>query len=412
MDPATIKPALRRFEHLARLDDQQLESLAQATRILDAARGSRLLELGGGDNHQLFLLEGELQLIAGDGEVRIMRDDDHAARSPVSRLRPSRYTVTAHTDVRYLLVDQDVLNECGGSAAHGLLVEESVVVSEPGEVFEQDISHPLIGDVFNDLSDGRLVVPSEPEVAVRVGRALRAVSDNPNLFAEILAICPVLSVKAMRIARRSGRVRSPREAVQRLGIDRTYALTVNCVLRETLRSDSDLVRQRLRNWWERSLRVAAICRELAAMREQFDSEYAATIGLLHAIAEPVMLDYAERHADLRDPEALEALIRANRAELGRVLLSMWDFPREIVDAAAFSNRWDYDHGGDADYTDIVLVAQWHATIGGGARRHIPPVEQIPAFARLGLSPPSPQLSLKVIEAATSAVDHSEALLDI
>ena len=101
-----------------------------------------------------------------------------------------------------------------------------------------------------------------------------------------------------------------REAVIELGAEQTYALAVNCVLRETLRTESAVVEQRMLSWWERSVRVAAICRVLARMSERFDPEFAALVGLLHGIAEPVMLAYADRHPDLGDPAALENVLRA------------------------------------------------------------------------------------------------------
>ena len=104
------------------------------------------------------------------------------------------------------------------------------------------------------------------------------------------------------------------------------------------------------------------------------------------------------------------MIRGNRAELGRILLSMWDMPRELVDAATLCNHWGYDHSGEADYTDIMLVAKWHAGIGNHGRPRTPPVKEIPAFARLGLESPSPEMGLKIAEAAKQAISRINELL--
>ena len=89
---------------------------------------------------------------------------------------------------------------------------------------------------------------------------------------------------------------------------------------------------------------------------------------------------------------------------------MWDMPRELIDAAAHGNHWGYDHNGEADYTDILLVAQWHATIGDVARPRTPALEDVPAFRRLGLESPSPEMSLNIVEAAGSAVERINKLL--
>ena len=46
------------------------------------------LELGSDDARLLYLVEGELELLAIDGALRRVRHTDTAASGPVSRLRP------------------------------------------------------------------------------------------------------------------------------------------------------------------------------------------------------------------------------------------------------------------------------------------------------------------------------------
>ena len=154
-----------------------------------------------------------------------------------------------------------------------------------------------------------------------------------------------------------------------------------------------------------------MCKVLARTSERFDPEYAGLIGLLHSIAEPVLLGYADRHSDLRDAATLDNVVHENRAQLARILLVLWGLPREVVDAATLCNHWAYEQPRDADYTDILLVAQWHALIGGPRSRRIPSIEEIPAFRRLGLQGASPELSLKIVEAGNNAIDRADQLLD-
>ena len=156
-----------------------------------ADAGSRLLALGCEDTRQLFLLEGELELIADDGAMHVVRDRDSAARGPVSRLRPSRYQVTARTDVAYLLIDQAALD---ASRCQSVIVEEAFAVSQPNEFLDDSASHPLIYDVFNDINLGRIIVPSGAQIAIRVGRALQR-SSELHYFVEALTACPALTLK-------------------------------------------------------------------------------------------------------------------------------------------------------------------------------------------------------------------------
>ena len=411
----TINAALRRVEKLSRLNEHQLDELAREVDMRHALPGGRLLELGSEDTRLLFLLKGELELVASDGAVRIVRHTDSAALGPVSRLRPSRYRVTARTRVDYLLVEQTLLDEYSSLAAAGtVVVEESYLVSEPNELIDDSATHPLMFDVFNDLNHGRIVVPSDPDVAVRVGRSLTTGGNDIARLAKILAICPALTLKAIRAAKAANSkriaIRSIKQAIRLLGAEQTLELTVKCILCESLRTHSSVVLEWMHSWWERTVRVAAISQELARMSERFNPEYAALVGLLHSIAEPVLLGYADRHPDLCESTALDNVVHDNRAELGRILLTLWGMPKEIADAAAKCNHWGHEGSGEADYTDIILVAQWHATIGGSHTRRLPAMENIPAFRRLGLHSASPELGIKIMEAANQAIEEADSML--
>ena len=413
-DPSSINAALKQFEHLTSFDAVTLERVARDADVREARPGTRLIELGSTDSRQLLLLDGELELTASDGAAHVVRHRDIAARGPISRLRPSRYQVVARSRVRYLFVEQALLDASRNDDAC-VVVEESYSVSEPNELLDDSACHPLIYDVFNDINLGRVVVPSGADVAVRVGRALLRHGNDIDRFGDTLMVCPALTLKALRMAhalnpQRSG-PRNVRDAVRQLGVDETYALSVNCVLRETLRHSSPTVHKRMAAWWRYSMRAAAVAQTLARSRERFDPGTAALLGLLHAIAEPVMLNYADRHPDLGDEAALDHLLRSNRAELGRILLTMWQMPRLLTEATAQSDNWSYDHPGDADYTDILLIAHWHATLACSTRPRLPPVNEIPAFRRFGLHAQSTDLGMRIAAAGGSAVERAETLLE-
>ena len=151
-----------------------------------------------------------------------------------------------------------------------------------------------------------LTIPKEadPDVAIRVGRSLGSLGTDAGRLAGILSICPVLMLKVLRAAKAEHPERvdihSGKQAVELLGMEQTETLVINCVLRESLRTRSETVRAYLHGWWRRAMRVSAISEVLARMDKRFDPEYAALIGLLHNIAEPVLLGYADRHPDLAD----------------------------------------------------------------------------------------------------------------
>ena len=410
----SISDALRRFDQLAVLNEQQLEEIARHVKMHRALRGTCLLEIGSHDSRLLFLLDGELELLAEDGAKRRVRHDDPAAGGPVSRLRPSRYRVTAATEVRYLWVDQTMLDKLNIASSASAGVDDNFSSSSGVELIDSNATHGLMFDVLDDLNNHRIVVPSESGIAIRIGRSLDKPPADVGRIASTLSICPSLTIKVLRAARAADPNNAPvlncKQAVEQLGIDGVYELAARCVLRESLRSKSPAVQDRMQRWWRRTLRVSAISRVLAQKSERFDPGLAAMIGLLHSIAEPVMLGHVHRHSDLKDLTLLDNVLRDNRAELGRILLSYWDMPRPLTNAAGHCNNWSYGHPGDADYTDILLVSQWHAVIGSNRPPKMPSLEEMPAAKKLGLAEPSPKLSLKIVEAADSAIEQADALL--
>ena len=89
--------------------------------------------------------------------ITLVCHTDAAALGPVSRLRPSRYKVTALSDVRYLMIEQSLLDRFVEHVpVGGVLVEEALMVaSEPNELIDDSATHPLMFDVFDDLNHGR-----------------------------------------------------------------------------------------------------------------------------------------------------------------------------------------------------------------------------------------------------------------
>ena len=413
--PNTITKALRRVSSLADLDETRLHELAGQLRLQHATPGSCLLELGSEDPRLLFLIDGELELLAADGAARQLKHTDPSCNGPVSRLRPSHYQITTTSQTSYLMVEPALLdNFVAQIPDHAMVVEETYLVDEPNELIDASATHPLMFDLFDDINHGRIVVPSDPEIAIRVGHALADLDTGNRHLADTLSICPALTLKAMRSQMNDNSrppIRSALQIIERVGPEQIYGLAVNCVLRESLRTDSTQVRERMQQWWRNTMRVTAIARTLARNNGSLDPDYAALIALFHAIADPLMLGYADPHDDLRDPTALDNVLHDNRAELGRILLTLWHMPREIVEAAAHSNHWEYDHPGAADYTDLILASRWHAAIGEPSSRPMPRFQDIPAFARLGLAPASPELGIEIVEAANNAVQRANRLLE-
>lgn len=405
---------LQRFHHMDDLSSSELDRLARSVRELGAVKGTCLLELGSTEDNSLYLIEGKVELVSADGHRRLVKAGESAARRPISRLRPSQYRVTALTSVRFLSIENNLLYDFvqfGDSSS--LLMEDSYLVDE--STLQMGEENPLMSLVHEELYQGRLVIPSPPGVAEKLGRIILRSEQESRTLSRALMVDPALAAKVLKAANagcssQQERVDTLPGAVERLGSERLVSLVINCVFRETLRSPSPWIAAQLKTWWEHSIRVAAISYSLAKLSERFNPQLAALAGLMHRIGEAVLLNYANQVKVPLDDQEVEQTIADNANEIGRLLASMWNLPEEIVTAIGCAGDLQRDHMHAADYADIVLVAERHAEIGGKHQRTGIPLDQMPAFQRLGLRNISPESSLRIVEAGSGAIAQAERLL--
>jgi HD-like signal output (HDOD) protein len=411
-----VRLALRRFDHLSDLGDEQILELAQQVSVARAGAGTCLLELGSNEKHLLYLVEGEVELVAEDGARRVIRHTDAAAMAPVARLRPSRYRVRARSQVRYLLIDHEIVDRLARQERiDGMRVSEADITIDADSA-DDPASHPLMFDVFEDINRGVILLPSQGEIAISVGRALQHAGNDVARMTEILSACPVIALKVVRAAigqgSRARSVRSIRDAVALLGTDQVVELGVQSVLRESLRLHEKATRHHMEQWWEMTVRVAAACSAIARISERFDPELAALIGLSHSFGEAVLLQYVERHGDMEKDPALAKAVSHNRAQVGRILAVLWDLPRELLEATTEADNWYHDDNAEASYVDILLVARWFAHSSVGDYENLPRIGTMPAFDRIGIKSASDDFQRSVELAASQAVSRSKAVLSL
>jgi HD-like signal output (HDOD) protein len=413
LSPTTAE-LLTRFDRMDCLAPKQLTRLALHTRIENVPPGSRLLDLGSTDESTLYLLDGEVEVLASDGARRFLHAAEPAARRPLSRLRPSRYRVTARSDVRYLKIANDILEDIlMFEESSQLLLEE---ISAPAEAdFHLGGGNAVMALIHQQIHQGRLVVPSLFAVAENVGRAvLNAGTDTRRLLAALM-LDPALAAKTVATVNTAlvadeQPVESCRQAVERLGPQRATDLVINWVLRDSLRQPSAATTQRMQAWWQRSVRVSAIARDLAHLSERFDPDIAAFAGLVHRIGEPIILYYAEKLPTPLDRDELDRIVAGHANEVGRRALELWKLSDALIGVVNEAGNLLRDHALAADYSDIVVVAERHADIGRKRPVDAPPPNEMPAFARLGLGEMSPEFSLRMVAAANGALAQAGSML--
>lgn len=415
----TIKD-LKQFRHFADGNEIRLQAILDNVAVSNAPKGARIIELGDTSDFGYFLLSGSLILKAADGGVKVIEAGTESAKNQIAQLVPRRYQVISSTPVTYLKVPNQLLAhfQQGHSEPDSIIIDDNLGADDETQTlsefaFENEISYQLYQELKNDT----LVLPSLPDIAVRVGEALRDETKNVHNIAEIVQTDPAISAKLVKAANSamyggSKQVDSLSAAVIRLGTELTHKLVTTFAIKELFKTSSTLLNRRMKRLWEHSARVAAVSHVLARKLGKFDPEHALLAGLVHDIGVLAVLNYATNFPEAQNnKQMLDSTIKSLRGQVGSMILKNWAFPDDLPNVAADAENWMREASGKRpDYTDIVIIAQLHSFIGTEEMKNVPAIDSVPSFKRLGLTQLTPKMSLKLLDEAKEEIAEARALL--
>jgi len=409
---------LSHFAPLESLSRQQLHLLASIVELKSVTPGTRIITKGSNEDCSFFLVSGRLKLTAADGKVRMIDATDEGARAPIAQLRPRMYDVEALTSAEFLQIDSHLLVDIHKSSLNSAEEVGGYMVTDTADnTSALSYSDKLANHLMADLDSDQLELPSLPDVAIRIGRALRDDISDAETIASIVQRDPVITAKLIKASNSAiyGRripVETAAGAVIRLGSEITHKLVISYAMKELFQSSSGSLRQRMQDLWDHSTKVASICFVLAKRDPRFDAEHALLAGLLHDIGTVPIISYASSYDEPIDEEALDQTITQLKGQIGSLILTKWGFSSDMANAASDSEIWMRDPGGEPDYCDLVITAQLHSYIGMPEAINMPALDQIPAHDRLGLGELTPRMSLKILDHAKQQIAEAETLLNV
>ena len=398
------------------LDLRDLDEMGDVA-LLDLARDARIETLHSGqalhaDEHlerHVYLVEGEVDLVADGRTMHTVTAGTERALSPVFRIHTSGLSARCVSSARLLSLDEATFGRYTATirprqgTSAGIVVEEwASPEAQPG----------LIDEVRQAFYHQEVDLPSMPDVALKISRAVQNQDADFRQIATTVQADPAIAARIVQVANSAmyagvSRVESVQNAITRIGLQATRAIVMTVVLRNLFTPQSAVVRKRMKTYYQHSIRMGAICHVLATHLPGFDPEQAFLAGLMHNIGILPLLIQADRHSDLnQDPEALEQVIQELAWPVGALLLKQWEFESQFVTVAQEAINWGREVE-QADYCDIVQVAQHHCALVGGSKVDAPPLTELPAFKRLHLDEIDP---VKIVQAARQEIREIVSLL--
>lgn len=214
-----------------------------------------------------------------------------------------------------------------------------------------------------ELSGGRIELPSFPDVAIRVQRALADEDVRPDAVVRIIGAEPALAAWVLRMSNSAAlnvtgrQITDLRSAVTRLGFNLVRSSAVSFAMSQLTRApELRGLEKQLHELWNRSTLVAATSNVVAKKFTQVNSDTALLAGLLHGVGRLYLLTRACKFPALfTDTAAYNRIVNDWHANVAKAILENWDLGDEIVDAVHGHEQVDREHDGPADLTDVLLI---------------------------------------------------------
>ncbi|AMN46631.1 hypothetical protein ACG33_05870 [Steroidobacter denitrificans] len=248
----------------------------------------------------------------------------------------------------------------------------------------------FVTELAQEVSSGRVELPSFPEVAVRVRKVLADEHVSNEQLARVVSSDAGLAARVFTLANsaalnRSGRAISElKTAINRIGHNNVRTAAVSFAILQLRRANElQHIAKELESLWQEATLVAALAHAIAS-RTDMNVDESMLAGLLHNVGKLYILARTHRHPGLAgDAELLAQVMRDWHANVGKAIVENWGFPEHIAEAVGEHESVERSVL-QPDVTDVLSVAvMMSAFIDQEADLELN-MQGVSAFWRLGL----------------------------
>ncbi|MCQ8115888.1 HDOD domain-containing protein [Methylomonas rosea] len=251
-----------------------------------------------------------------------------------------------------------------------------------------------------ELDANRLILPTLPDVAIKVRDAVSKGDATAQSLAEIIATDAAISARLIQVAnsplyRGTMEIKNIQMAVTRLGNNTIRTLITSLIMQQMFTPTTALLEGYFRSTWEQGVNVSAISRALAAFVPHLNADEAMLAGLIHQIGKLPILTLVEKIPEFRDsPSRLDKLLEKAHPHVGKLIMNTWNFPEELKQVPSEYVDFQRDSGSKADYVDLVQVAFLQSIAGTDHPACRVDWNTVPAFVKLGIQPDTEILEIE------------------
>ena len=226
--------------------------------------------------------------------------------------------------------------------------------------------HALITILVEKLRNDSLVLPTLPEIALRVRRT----ADDPEVslavMAETISMDPALAARMIRVANsaflgRSIKVSTLNQAVTRIGLSQIKTIATAMAMEQLFLSEHKHIQQMMDKAWRDTVQVTSIAVACLSYYRSLQKKCGLSpdimtlAALLHHIGLLPILTEAEKHQEVFGHPGFmrHAMVRLS-PQIGLAIMKAWGFSETYQRVI---NEWQQAQVSmQPDYTDFVRIA--------------------------------------------------------
>jgi HD-like signal output (HDOD) protein len=230
----------------------------------------------------------------------------------------------------------------------------------------------FVKELAGDLSAGKLELPSFPDIALRVRKALANEDVLIDQVVKIISSEPALAARLLQLANSAAlspggrRVVDLRAAMARIGFNMARSATIAFAMSQLRRAQAFKGLERpFAELWTESTHVAALSFVLARRAGGVNADAAMLAGLLHAVGKLYMLSKTPRFPELlADPAQYQQLVSSWHANIAKAVLENWEMADDIVVAVHSYEDPDRERPSPVSLADVLALASLVSTLPG------------------------------------------------
>lgn len=246
-----------------------------------------------------------------------------------------------------------------------------------GAIARQSEMARLVETLNVELTSERIDLPSFPEVAARVRRALTDEQADLEQVVRIISAEPALAARLLQLANSAAlnpgrtRITDLRNAVSRIGFNMARSATIAFAMSQLRRAEAYKgVAQELSELWRHSTHTAAVCHVVARRFTRINPDIALLAGLLQSVGKLYLLTRIVRFPSVHsDPAACQRVMNDWHVRMAQAILESWELSGEIVAAISLGESAWREHEGVTDLGDVLAIGGILTQLGPDPRAH-------------------------------------------